>query len=403
MKTYIFEWVIGATIVITGAVVSSIAAMMPPAAPFHGALLAVGSVATTLGGVLISWFVSKALTLSAAKQEYHQQLDSLSRNLGQAAGQITRVVERAELRELHPASAFALVSQAAGTIYGQVNEIAVLRGSQFDAAYLIETAKKLNNLASELEGSGKSPERLEDVRRELSSVTDKLASRVSGSRSFSLVRVPCPYCHSINSVEVGDFPGDTSTPTCTECNTRFNIHRSSAGTPFTRKVLHGIASTPPAVDIAPDAARWSFKCPTCNSERTIALIPGSSIRRNIVCTECLTELTLDTVAHTIQQGQKCKRLAGKIEGRSGARPVMACPECGTKVVALMNDGAAYMAFCRKDHVVYSVSHTEFEEWRRANSQVPSRMKDPAHEASVVVAAQPGVAPDGRSPAAPARR
>lgn len=122
-------------------------------------LLIIGGVLVAIGGVALSWIASSILTerqtfeaRESARSEIDDKLDNLSRALGQAAGQISQAVEQADVGQIPSATGFALVSQATRTIYGQVNEIAVIRGQRFDAAQLLDTAARLDDLARQLSG-----------------------------------------------------------------------------------------------------------------------------------------------------------------------------------------------------------------------------------------------------------
>lgn len=200
-------------------------------------LMVAGGIGVAVGGILLSWIASKELgerqtleAVDASRQEIDSKLDSLSRVLGQAAGQIGQAVQAVESGQSDSRTGFALVSQATRMIYGQVNEIAVIRGTSFDSAYLLETASQLDDLARRLTSPDVDERNeLAEVRKELAAVKANLSAGAAAQRSFSLEPVACPYCENVNRVRLGSLGGDTASASCAACSERFNVHRNAAG------------------------------------------------------------------------------------------------------------------------------------------------------------------------------
>lgn len=318
-------------------------------------LLTAGGLLTTFGGILFAWVVSKAFASAEAREEFQQQLGHLSRNLGQAAGQISRAVEQSQSKDISSESGLALISQANRMIYGQVSEISVIQGTGFDSAYLLETATTLDGLARQLESGGSEADELKSVRRQLQEVRTSLAK--APSRTFSGVTLACPHCLSINEVELGDFPGDTASVACAACGVKFNAHRSSDGSAFSRPA--GPAAKTPSSAVR---ERWTFACPSC--ERQMSTWTGEGEAR-LVCFDCDRPIIVDREEQTARLGEGTySRGVGAIEGKQGSRPTVRCVKCGTKLNAFLQAGDSFLGVCHGDRQIMEVSRADFERWDR---------------------------------------
>lgn len=279
-------------------------------------LLATGGILTAFGGVLLSWIASKAYGAHLARQEFYEHLDAMSRALGQAAGHISRVVDQAQHQELHPSTAFALVSQGVRMIYGQVNEIAVLRGEVFDPANLIETAAQLDALARQLENrttaDDEDAEDIEDLRRQIEEVRSTLTRPIGGSV---------------------------------------------------------LPDEPP-----PPRPRWAFRCPECSLEMATR---KDGKQRTMVCTNCFEDLLVDTSSESVYPRGKYTHTVAVIAGRSGSRPIVACPIGGRTMTALLNSGRSYFAFCQDHRQLMEVPHDAFAAWRQGDGGAPSTPTQPS--------------------------
>ena len=334
-----------------------VAAVGAKAASSQLGLLIAGGALTTLGGVLLSWVASKGVAHDRAQEEFNQRLDALSRALGQAGGHISRVVVQAQKGEMHPATAFALVSQAARMIYGQVNEIAVLRGTGFDSAYLLETAQRLDGLAKQLEQGQQAGDALQGVRQQIEDVRSKLSlgsklSLAGVTRSYASTVVPCPHCSVESTVELGTFAGDTAVTSCSSCKSRFNVHRDANGGAFTR-ALRGPAADGPR-------ERWEFACPACASMMTAS--KGDGGVRTMVCVQCSEGVAVDSGARSCRATGKFIRSIGTIVGMRGKRPLSICPECERQLPSLLSDGSRFFAFCLVDRQLIEIGRDQLTSW-----------------------------------------
>jgi translation initiation factor 2 beta subunit (eIF-2beta)/eIF-5 len=343
-------------LVAVGVYVSSVGSS---AAAHKTGLLTAGGLLTTFGGVLFAWVVSKAFTTEQARVEFQQQLGHLSRNLGQASGQISRAVEQSQAEDISSETGLALISQANRMVYGQVSEISVIQGTGFDPAYLLETATTLDGLARQLESDGRADGELEKVRRQLKEVRTSL-SDAARSRTYSRAVVKCPECQATNGVALGDFPGDTASSVCEKCGVQFNAHRASGGAAFSRAA--GPAELRPAN--SDQIERWSFECPSC--KRQMSAQSGADTKV-MVCFGCYTPLKVNLSDHSVTAGAGTYRHdAVPVVGRQGSRPVVQCPECERKINAFLQVGNNFAGVCHEDHRVLEVPRVEFEAWLATN-------------------------------------
>lgn len=326
------------------------------------AVLIVGGILTTVGGVLLSWSASLILADKnrsesdlALHGELDQKLDNLSRVLGQAAGQISQAVDQAEVGQISASTGFSLISQANRMIYGQVNEISVIRGAKFDAARLLETASTLDQLAKQLSGktsTGSAGEDNEAIQAQLASIQSQLAS-ASPQRTLSQVQIACPYCATVNDVVLGSIPGDTAARTCASCGKNFNTHRSATGEPFARAV--------PAAAAQQQIARMVMACPRCSTPVQVRK-DGRGIRE-MVCPHCFAALSVDPENDVIVIIGDYRVVDDATFEVKSSRPQFICPDCRRKYNAPVVTERGYTGICTADRIAMVVAVEEYESVR----------------------------------------
>lgn len=322
-------------------------------------LMITGAVLVAFGGVLLSWITSKALAegqadeaVATARSEIDQKLDNLSRVLGQSAGQISQAVEQAELDQIPAPTGFALVSQATRMIYGQVNEIAVIRGAAFDSAYLLQTANQLDDLARQLGAPGTAAHAgdIAEVRRQLELVQERLsASGHATQRTYANSEVPCPYCQTANVVRLGTTPGETAAAVCAACGETFNSHRASNGAAFSRPrgSFAGASAQPHSAVVAQPVEKWIFACPECSNEMRT---PTGGPERTMVCTSCFKALSVNAQEEEVDVVGSFRVIENAPHQRNGNRPKFECPDCGRAVKAALRTDRGYLGLCTSDRV-----------------------------------------------------
>jgi transcription elongation factor Elf1 len=282
--------------------------------------------------------------------------------LGQAAGQITQAVEKVDTGSISDVTGFELVSQANRMIYGQVNEIAVIRKTQFDSAYLLETANTLDKLGRELTSRSVGANGHTDA-AEVDAVLEKIQDVLEGLgtdkgapvRATGEVRTTCPYCEKSVQVSVGATPGDTAAATCSQCGEVFNVHRSAAGAGFTRK--RG-PQAPPA-EVTPPAARWMFNCPSC--EKVLGAPKNGQGSRAMVCPGCFWLLRVDPGSEVVVKETKLTATKALGAFRSGSRPKALCPKCQSRINMPLRYSDGYFGYCLKDELALQVDDPTWDE------------------------------------------
>jgi transcription elongation factor Elf1 len=345
----------------------------------NAVLTVTGGVLVAIGGVLLSWMASRILAerqreeaastakrdkeaaMEAAQAEVDEKLNNLSRILGQSAGQISQTVEKVEMGSISEVTGFELISQANRMIYGQVNEIAVMRKAKFDSAYLLETATTLDKLGRELtarthgDDGQHDPAELESVREQIDDVLKGLLSGDhTAPRATSEVHTTCPYCDKPVQVSVGTTPGDTASATCSHCGEGFNIHRNSAGAGFTRKRGPRTADDAPA-----PPSRWMFKCPMC--QKILGAPKNGKGERVMVCPGCFWSLHVDPGTEVVTKGCQLDKVDAAGTYRSGTRPKAPCPKCQTPINMPLRYSDGYFGFCVSDRIALLVADRVWDE------------------------------------------
>lgn len=364
-KSSLVELFAGAVMVIVGVILQVQGSSSEKPSP---TLTVTGGVLTALGGVLLSWMASRVLAekqaqdaaeaaaatavdaARAAEAEVDEKLNNLSRVLGQAAGQISQAVEKVDSGLVSEATGFELISQANRMIYGQVNEIAVIRNSKFDPGFLSEIVSSIGEVTRELSSSAatqaSSSPAIASALRRLESLSQDI-TQSSTTRSSTPVAVTCPYCDRETQVVLGSTPGDTATNTCPHCAEVFNAHRNAAGAAFTRR------RGPRSSAAAGLATRWMFKCPTC--QRALGAQKNGNGERLLVCPKCFSGLRVDPGPEVVVNAGTMKQSVAVDCHRSGSRPRTQCPECGSRVNLQFRYDAGFFGFCAKDMLVLTVT------------------------------------------------
>lgn len=344
-------------------------------------LTVTGGILVALGGVLLSWMASRVLSerqrdesqtkakneaedaVIAVRAEIDEKLNNLSRVLGQAAGQITQSVEKFEVGEISKKTGFELILQANRMIYGQVNEIAVIRKSQFDPAYLLETANSLDKLGRELASRSDTgqpdPDELQNFRNQVEAVIKGLSAS-NEHRTSGKVQVICPHCDTLVYSAVGAMPGDTAVQTCPSCGEIFNVHRNSTGAGFARK----LGPKKSDQELKPTYPRWKFSCTSCSN---VLFTPENGQgSRLLVCPKCFYAFEVDPFTETIENVGQFERQAAKNSYRSGSRPKAPCPICSTTINMPLRFDKGYFGFCKVDKIALTVSDEAWEKLEKRN-------------------------------------
>lgn len=298
------EAIVGTIALVAGVVLQSYGAKDDN--PLHTELLILGGVMVAVGGVALSWIASAIISerqaadaVQVARDDVDHKLDNLSRVLGQAAGQISQAVQQSESGQISPATGFALVSQSTRIIYGQVNEISVIRGAKFDSAQLLETAGALDELARQFSGGATDEREVDELRRRLKDIQT-----------------------SLKTGKPGPIDVDKAVPT----------------------------STP----------RWSFLCPRCG--RPMGVRRDGNGARVMACIACLAAIKVDPDLGVAEQDGMFTKVEAASFSKNGNRPKFHCPACGVQVRALLITPDGYTGFCIDDRVVMTLSYEQFNSY-----------------------------------------
>lgn len=206
-----------------------------------------GSTLSVFGGALLSWSTVSLNSKEAAAEILSPQLSAIARQLVTVSGQISKAVHDARLGETDESVALEMISQASRIMYTSVNEIHVVLNQRVNAQELLDTAQRVEELATRLAGTPAAGQ--DEVESELISAVAELRSQVQaiapGSTATSTAskkNIPkaaphevestnteCPSCKAKTPVEIGMPFGSSAMPICSSCGTKFHAHRAQGG------------------------------------------------------------------------------------------------------------------------------------------------------------------------------
>lgn len=209
--------------------------------------IVVGNALSAFGGALLSYSTVSLSSKEAAAEILSPQLSAIARQLVTVSGQISKAVHDSRAGDLDESVALEMISQAARIMYASVNEIHVVLDRRVDAQELLETAQRVEELATKLAGSSATSQ--DEVESELISAVTELRTQVqamapgtTGASHSSKKQIPkaaphdlettateCPSCHQQTPVSIGRAFGSSAMPTCSSCGTTFHAHRAQAG------------------------------------------------------------------------------------------------------------------------------------------------------------------------------
>jgi hypothetical protein len=371
LTKHIVEVVAGLFLAVVGAIMTVLGAK--PGEPVY--LVYVGAIGTALGGILLSWTIGRTVSRRDAMEEVRTQLGLVSKNLGQVAGQISRVVDQCSDHSLDPETGFALVGQSATLVGAQVNAIQGMLGDPFDAGDLLTTLSEMENLAGQLDRRDRRGPDVGHVKTRL----QEMREEISGARSNTLrvtETVECPMCRFAQQAQLGAYPGDTSASTCRKCGSRFNSHRRSDGSVFTRIAGAAGAATSVVTPSIEPKTHMSASCPKCEALVKISVVGRAAPTKGAVCLECGTSIIIDLTSGAITSNGQFEKLPGTPvarygSGGTGARPIILCEQCNSQIRAIIRKDSTQYAIDNSCRRLYEVSNEEWDLWRSRNDPVES--------------------------------
>lgn len=206
-----------------------------------------GNALSAFGGALLSYSTVSLTSKEAAAEILSPQLSAIARQLVTVSGQISKAVHDARVGELDESVALEMISQAARIMYASVNEIHVVLDQRVDSQELLETAQRVEELATKLAGSpAASQDQVEselinavaELRTQIEAIAPSRPNAPSSSKKPIPKAAPhelestvteCPSCKSQTPVEIGIAFGSSAMPMCSACGTKFHAHRAQSG------------------------------------------------------------------------------------------------------------------------------------------------------------------------------
>ena len=210
------------------------------------ATVVIGSLLSALGGALLSWSTVSLSSKEAAAEVLRPQLAAIARQLVTVSGQISKAVQDARSGELEEPVALEMISQAARIMYASVNEIHVVLNQKVDFQELLDTAQRVEELATKLAGGVPSSQdeaelmsAVAELKNQVQAIAPPSATSLAGKsgklipkaapHELENIQAPCPACAVQTSVAIGPAPGSSAMPICASCGARFHAHRSPDG------------------------------------------------------------------------------------------------------------------------------------------------------------------------------
>ncbi len=150
--------------------------------------------------------------------------------------------------------------------------------------------------------------------------------------------VPCPCCDQNAQVQLGRTPGSSALHFCSNCKTRFHIHRSSDGNVFTRE--WGASK-----ELFQDTHRVVAVCPKC-SQSVPANFRDDEISTQRYCMNCCSLLTIDASGQVLSSQPSSPVVGAKVTGQ-GNLIYIYCPRCPAAPPRrpMWQDGPLVRTFC----------------------------------------------------------
>jgi hypothetical protein len=216
-----------------------------------GRVVVLGNLLSALGGVLLSWSAARLSSKEAAADILRPQLSAIARQLVTVSGQISKAVNDARSGELDSSIALEMVSQASRIMYTSVNEIHVVLSQRVESQELLETAQRVEELATLLAGSAPHEQdlvesELKDAVADLREQIQNLDTRTGGLRlkpkpvsksrpeDLESINIPCPGCKVDTPVVIGRVFASSAMGKCPSCSMPFHAHRAQDGSVFTK-------------------------------------------------------------------------------------------------------------------------------------------------------------------------
>lgn len=83
----------------------------------------------------------------------------------------------------------------------------------------------------------------------------------------------------------------------------------------------------------------------------------------MVCPTCFLITEVDPAERTVERIGTARKTYPTTFGRSGARPVVTCPDCDERRNALLHCDEGFFATCTADRLVMIVSQADFDRFR----------------------------------------
>lgn len=293
----------------------------------HGFLEDIGAAVMFASGIVFSWIATRA----QASRSISRLLQAPVNTIGTAGGQISETLTQLEWQQLEVDAATRLIRRSNETVLGAMAEIQDAVGATFDPRAAIDTVEAVLDAVDEMAATRRSPAGdLDDATPTLPGPAAELVAQLraqllaAGRGEKRHERVECPACRQVGDIEIGTIRGDTIAHVCESCGQRFNVHRSSDGSIFTRQIdVNGLRPNRRVVACPRDA--------THSIPFTYDPDDPSHLTRYCLTRGCYVKVIISPVEPLVVSHEPSSPIEGSLLPRLGQQGAIniGCGACGT--------------------------------------------------------------------------
>ena len=320
------------------------------------ATIIIGSVASAIGGALLSFAVNKFNCREKAAEFLKPELQSMARHLADTASKLSRAIQEYKQEDVAAGLTIDRISQLISSIYSSLNDMHIVAGVTTSYEALVETVRECESMATRLGElthlQAPVSQEIEDLRGHLAIARTQFDTSRKKLGDLSTIQrdeqVTCPHCNHEASVLLGTRQGDSGAGFCSSCGQKFHVHRAADGRPFTRKV--GMPSGSPPFKII------NICCPTCKSVFSIKFYEAD-IEEIHFCLKCCNKLTVAPTGNVTSAIIETPKEASTV-GFSGNKQVLVCPSCRTSINALWAEAESVRGTCKRCSIILQAARQE---------------------------------------------
>ena len=298
-----------------------------------------GSALSAIGSFLTSWIMASTATQIQTRDHLFRRIEQITAGLARISSQIASVARDGSEGKEPPETSFAVIKRNASSLFGIVNDLQMLTDSKVESGELINTAETLMELSNRLERATLEGD-ISEASREIDSVQSKLQVLMEQIQNGDDVpriseSVTCPECETTTLADVGIIPGESALPTCSNCNSRFHVHRVEDGDLLVKK--SGFKS--------PDFKKIEVECPKCSAPQSLRAQSDDHEVKVRFCLDCYSKIEIDPSKEQVIRSTDAEKVEAEIVDMEGGKYILQCPRSGDYIRSFYLDGEKCYGVC----------------------------------------------------------